>query len=188
MSQQELSLRDLLTLMIIVSDNTATNLAIESLGMNRINALAKELGLTGTIFQRKMLDFEARARDLDNFTTAKDTARILETILDGSLTGPELKDKMMEILRNQQFNHKLPARFARTTPGDPVLAHKTGELPGTEHDAGILETEKSPVIIVVLTNKLENNLAGQTAIARIGELISYGQPHDRTSRQGAVSG
>jgi len=78
---------------------------------------------------------------------------------------------MLEILRNQQFNHKLPARFARVTPGDPVLAHKTGELPGTEHDAGVLETPSGPVVIVALTTDLVENVAGQEAIARIGALI-----------------
>ncbi|MEW6524122.1 MAG: serine hydrolase [Bacillota bacterium] len=170
-SVAELSLRDLASLMIMVSDNTATNLVIDAVGMDRVNQLAGELGLAATSLQRRMMDFEARARGLDNYTSAADTVRILQAIWNGNLTGYQGRDAMLDILRHQQFNHKLPARFAQVTPGDPVLAHKTGELPGIEHNAGIIEKPGLPLFVAVLTTGLASNHAGQQAIAYMGEAL-----------------
>ncbi|WP_255222755.1 serine hydrolase, partial [Shouchella clausii] len=61
-----------MTLMIIVSDNTATNLIIELLGIEKINQLFKDLGFNNTSLNRKMMDFEALKNGIDNTTTARD--------------------------------------------------------------------------------------------------------------------
>ena len=77
-----ITLRDCATLMIILSDNTATNLLIDYLGIEKINNEIRRLGMQKTALQRKMMDAEAKARGLDNFTSAQDVHVILAAILD----------------------------------------------------------------------------------------------------------
>src|SRR5690606_14639683 len=72
-----LTLLDLATLMIVVSDNTATNALIDRLGMASIQVTISRLGLAGTRLGRKMYDFEARARGFENVTCARDIAALL---------------------------------------------------------------------------------------------------------------
>jgi beta-lactamase class A len=71
--------------MIRVSDNTATNLLISRLGMDRIGALAQEFGLRHTALRRRMMDFGALARGQENTTSASDMANLLAEIWGGSL-------------------------------------------------------------------------------------------------------
>ena len=66
-----LSLHDIATLMIISSDNTATNILIDSLGIAQINATCKKMGWNETILGRKMMDFEAKAAGKDNYTSPR---------------------------------------------------------------------------------------------------------------------
>ena len=74
------TLKELATLMIIVSDNQATNILIDFLGMENINLLGKELGLRATFLERKMMDAEARKNGYDNYTSADDISLLLKLI------------------------------------------------------------------------------------------------------------
>ncbi len=67
-----LTVKDVGYLMICLSDNTATNILIDYIGMDKINECIKEKGFTGTVLGRKMMDAEARKAGKDNFTTPKD--------------------------------------------------------------------------------------------------------------------
>ncbi|MGI6782905.1 MAG: serine hydrolase [Aminivibrio sp.] len=147
-------LDDLALLMIALSDNTATNLLIDRLGISEVNADFKKLGLENTVLGRKMLDFEAKKAGRDNFTTAADAARILEILHSGPELPPEYRARAMDILSAQKLNNKLAGLIPADDPDDleQILAHKTGELPGIEHDAGVFFfTSKTPVVIAVLT-------------------------------------
>ncbi|MDI9370019.1 MAG: serine hydrolase [Synergistaceae bacterium] len=147
-------LDDLALLMIVLSDNTATNMLIDRLGIEEINRDFKRLGLENTVLGRKMLDFEAKKAGRDNFTTAADTARILEVLHSGEELPPGYRARAMDILSAQKLNNKLPGLIPVDDPDDleQFLAHKTGELPGIEHDAGIFFFKsKTPVVAVVLT-------------------------------------
>lgn len=172
-----LTWRDLVALMLAVSDNTATNLLIDRLGMDAVNLTAQALGLSATVLQRKMMDFAARAAGRDNFTSAADTARLLTFLVLPSL-GPGLNSpdaganrlisaaacrSLMDILEKQQFNHKLPALL----PG-VRCAHKTGELPGLEHDAGVIYLpDGHPLVVAVFTWELRSNAEGVRTIAEV---------------------
>ena len=163
-----LDLLDLATLMIVVSDNTATNVVIDHLGLGRIEAAVGRLGLTGTALRRKMLDFAARDRGLENWTTPEDTARLLARFATGEGLSRSSAERVRRILLGQQFNHKLAARL----PPGAVLAHKTGELPGLEHDAGWLEVDGDRVVIAAFTRDLRDNADGVAALAAIGGLVA----------------
>lgn len=180
-SGARLRLDDLALLMVSVSDNTAANMLIERLGMDAINAEFKAIGLSSTVLGRKMLDFKAKKEGRDNFTTAGDMALLLETLHSGERLPQEAKNRMMEILSLQKLNTKLPGLIPVLDVDDveQFLAHKTGELPGNEHDVGIFfYSGKRPVVVSVLTEGLKDRVEGVNFCARIGQLI-YTAFHDR---------
>ena len=79
-----LTLLDLATLMIIISDNVATNMLIERLGMANINQRINELAAGKTALQRKMMDDAAKQKGLDNFTCPSDVMMLLERVATGA--------------------------------------------------------------------------------------------------------
>lgn len=162
-----LSLRDYATLMMIQSDNTATNILIDYLGMDAINNEIKALGMNQTLLQRKMMDEEAKKEGLDNFTSAKDTYKILMEIVEGERISPKYRREMLDIMFCQQCNNKLPLLL----PPDVTFAHKTGDLPGTEHDAGILFVGNKKVVVVVMMHELKSNVEGIKLHNQIGSTI-----------------
>ncbi len=174
---------DLATLMIVVSDNTATNLIIDMVGMDRVNRTMSSLGLRDSSLQRKMMDFEAKKAGRDNHISARDMALLLERLVTANGLGKEYCDLALNIMLRQQLNNKLPRGLLlcpacrkavkdypqcpwcyedlrKNPPAGARLAHKTGELAGVEHDAGVLFLKERPIIIVVLTADLKNNEDG----------------------------
>jgi len=101
-----LNLRDYATLMMIQSDNTATNVLIDYLGMDAINDEIKALNMKDTSLQRKMMDGKAKEKGFDNFTSAKDTYKILMEIIDGETISEKYRDEMLDIMLCQQCNNK----------------------------------------------------------------------------------
>ncbi|MGB9975772.1 serine hydrolase [Thermovenabulum sp.] len=162
-----LSIKDLATLMIILSDNTATNILINILGMEHINEEIKQLGMNDTVLQRKMMDLEAKAKGLDNFTSAKDTYMILKNMAESKDMLSDSRKEMIDILLKQQCNNKLPLLM----PVGIKFAHKTGDLPSVEHDAGILYINDREVIVVVMMSNLKNNLEGIKTHNTLGSII-----------------
>lgn len=162
---RELTLADLLTLMIVVSDNTATNVVIDLIGMARINAYCRAAGLAATVVRRVMMDADARARGVENTTSALDQANLLAGLAWGELLTAELRAFAIRTLRRQQFNDGLPALL----PDDVVLAHKTGELPGVRHDVGIVDgTDGRRAVVAVLVTDLTGPCAAHAATGLIG--------------------
>lgn len=140
------SMRRLAEGMICLSDNTATNLLISICGMKRIDARARELGLRHTTLHRCMMDFAARARGEDNFTSAWDMVSLLAGIWDGRSLSIHSRDFALKILLNQ----RLTSRISLYSPCEARFAHKTGELDGIEHDAGIMVLPDNSFTIAVL--------------------------------------
>ncbi len=162
-----LTLLDLATLMTVVSDNTATNLLIDRLGVETVQATIDRLGLTATRLGRKMYDFEARARGLENLTAPRDMARLLRRFANGDGLSETSAAQARTILLGQQFNAGLPARLPSETP----VAHKTGNLPGLLHDAGWIEHERGAVVVVACSDQLANDGDGAAALAAVGEAV-----------------
>lgn len=138
-----MTLLDLVRLMIIVSDNTATNILIRRLGIDRINATLRELGCERTTLRRLLFDCEAAGRGLENTITAREMGMLLEKFWRGEVVSPGASAAMMDILLDQRLNGKLPfflhARGIR-------IAHKTGEDTGVTHDVGVILT-KEPLVV-----------------------------------------
>lgn len=135
------SYREILTKMISVSDNTGTNILIDAVGMDAVNATARNLGLTATQLNRHMMDFNGT----ENYTSASDVAKLLEKAYNGTFVNAEGSALVMQALEAQQDIGGL----LNGLPAGTVFAHKTGTLTTVRHDGGIVEGER-PFVVVVL--------------------------------------
>ena len=161
------SLDYLARVMLIHSDNVATNIMIERLGLEPINQSMRALGMCESALQRKMYDFQARERGLDNWITAGDAQSFFLRMLAPPDHEREVCSAVINTLKDQERNHKLPALL----PPDTVVAHKTGELNGVEHDAGIIFGPFGACCVSVLTQHLEQNAAGVEFCRQVGREV-----------------
>lgn len=139
---------DLVTLMIILSDNTATNLLIDRLGIDAINRRIKQIGAEGCRLNRKLFDAEASSRGIENYITASGVAKLLRMIWKEELVSPSASREMLAILKNQRLNGKIPFFL------DCPIAHKTGEDSGITHDAAIVLSDR-PFLLTVFSNQTD---------------------------------
>ena len=138
---------DLVTLMIILSDNTATNMLIDRLGIDRINETIDRCGFMNTRLRRKLWQPELSRQGIQNTVCAADTERFLRLLHRGELISPAASKEMLGILLNQRLNGKMP--FYLHNQGIRC-AHKTGEDDGITHDVGIIYAER-PVVFSFLS-------------------------------------
>lgn len=164
---EEYSFIDLITLMIILSDNTATNVLIDLLGFEEINQMAMELNLKDTVLKRKMMDFNAAKEGKENLTSPIDMAILMEKIYKGSIINPKSCEIMIEILSKQK--HK--DRLQRYILDEIAIAHKTGELSGLNHDIGVFYLENIDYLIGIFTTNGKDDLDGKRTIGRISKLV-----------------
>ena len=146
----EVTFEDLYTLMIILSDNTATNLLIRQLGMNNINTTLQELGLHNTRINRLLFDSKQSSLGIQNYISAYEIGVLLEKMYFGELISPEASLEMLRILKNQRLNGKIPFFLH----GKADIAHKTGEDDGITHDVGIVYAPQ-PFIVCFCGNEVE---------------------------------
>jgi len=141
-------IRLLARLMIIRSSNLATNLLIDRLGAERVNATAHSLGADSIQVRRGVEDQKAFDLGMNNTTTARDLAVLLAKLDQGKAASPASTAVALDMLRGQEFNDGIPAGLPAGTP----VAHKTGELKAVFHDAALIYPPgRSPFILVVLT-------------------------------------
>ncbi|MBS4192577.1 serine hydrolase [Bacillus sp. FJAT-49705] len=158
---------DLMALMMVVSDNIATNLLIERLGKSEINKCMKEIKLKWTELNRKMMDFEAINNGIDNWTTAYDMVTCLKVIDQQTFLSKESSLKAFSIMEKQQFK-KL---FDTIDLEDLQVASKSGELPGVEHDCAIIRYGDRTIYSAVLIDQLKTPYEGKQILSQIGKLI-----------------
>lgn len=164
---KELALWDVLTLMIIVSDNAASNAVLELLGKETVNKACSDLGLNNTKIERCFMDFEAAEKGLENRTCACDMLCLVEAFLmQGKLPERERK-RAMEILGNQQ-SRKLTAAIEEE---EVQFYGKAGELAGLQADVGIFGEGENVAIAAVFVEGARNPLEAHHLIANIGFLI-----------------
>jgi len=138
----EMTLEDLVKLMIIVSDNAATNILIRRTGMEAVNETLRQYGCRKTTLRRLLFDAQASKRGIQNDITAGEMGMLLETMYRGKLVSAQASRLMLDILLDQRLNGKLP--FFVDSMGIEV-AHKTGEDDGISHDVGILYADE-PIV------------------------------------------
>jgi beta-lactamase class A len=164
----ELTLREVLELMISISDNTATNKVIGLLGAEYINEVFGRLGLRRTSLCRKMMDFSLRRKGVENYTCASDIALLLEKIYHKDLVSEDFSRLALSFLKKQKVSDRIP----RHLPEETVIAHKTGLERGVVHDAGIVFGPKGDYVICVLLDNVRSYETGKKFIAQVS-LLTY---------------
>ncbi len=181
-----LTLHDLLTLMIVVSDNTATNLVLDILGLDAANAFVHNLGMAQTKLVGKLQlseerQNEAQRRGMRNATCAADVLGLLVRLVRRELLPDALTDTALAILKKQQFTEAL-ARYLPTdvelNPEHVTVASKSGCLRGLWHDAGIVYSAAGTPLysLVVMTEGSADRSysfeqEGVMLIARLSERV-----------------
>lgn len=155
---QDYTLDDLVTMMIIISDNTATNAVIDLVTMEKVNSLARQLGMNETSLQRKMLDWEAVKQGRQNYTSPRDLATLFRNIINNKLP---MCDWMMWKL----FHQKHSAKFTAHLPENVRTAHKPGSIDRLEADSGVIYLGNDPFIWCVIVDDVPNR-EGEEFISR----------------------
>lgn len=163
----ELTLEDLARLMIVVSDNTATNLLIDRIGTAIVNDYLAGLGYEITRLGRRMYDFAARHRGFENRCAAGEMTALLTRLERRELVSAEASEAMLAIMRRQACVSKIPRLLPRDTP----VANKTGEITHVSHDVGLIYAPGGPIALAVLTEGARDRVAGEDAIGRIARAV-----------------
>ena len=136
---------DILTLcrlMIVLSDNTATNKLFRFCGIDNCNTAFREMGLEKTVVRRLLFDAEASARGLQNTICPQEMGRLLEQLYRHEFVSSAVSQQAMDVLLKQQIDHKLDGKLC----GEVPIAHKTGEDDHLSNDVGIVFA-KQPFVI-----------------------------------------
>lgn len=173
--QQRATLQELLLWMIITSDNTATNVCIDYIGMEALNQYFQQIGLHATVIQRKMMDFERQQQGFDNVTSARDMQHLFQQIYNGSLLAPKWNEVAMNILLRQRDHESLKRYLVE----DVKIAHKTGSLDTVDHDVGIVFAEHVDYFIGVFLTEVTDN---DQARRYIGQLSKIAYTHFQKDR------
>ncbi|GHF55964.1 beta-lactamase class A [Deinococcus metalli] len=152
-----LTWRDVLTLMIVVSDNTATNLVIGHVGVGAVNAWLDHHGHAHTrLIGKLQLPPEqrnaAQRRGERNRTTAFEQTALLGALARGDVLDAAHTALALDILARQQHRDVIGRRLPRNADGTPRyrLCSKSGELEGVHHDVGVLYTPR-PLVVALLS-------------------------------------
>jgi beta-lactamase class A len=159
-----LTLRDLATMMIAVSDNSATNVLIDRVGIDNVNTLMTSLELKHTVLRRKMMDLEAAVAGRENVSTPREMSSLLEQLYRGKVLNRQLTDDFFKVLST----HK-DSWLPRYLPEGLKVANKPGALEGVRNDSGVVFVEHRPYIVCVMTTYLRRESDGEEAIARVSQ-------------------
>ena len=164
--EPELSMLDLAILMIVVSDNTATNLCIDWAGMAGTNALLREMGLSSTKLRRKMMDSNAVQRGDENVSTPDELVAMLEMLYRGE-PSPGVAGQVLRILRKPKTTP-----LNRAVPAGVAVANKSGGMERVRGDAGIVFLENRPYAVAVMTKfALEDVLRQEAFIVKVARAV-----------------
>ena len=170
-----LSINDIVMLMIIQSDNTATNILIDLVGVDNIVHTMKEIGMEKSTFYNKLMMNNPNPKGF-NQITPNDISKLLKHMTTGKLVSADASEQMLDILKKQQIKdclpEKLPSPYSNFNNGMTAweLAHKTGWIPGTRHDVGIFYVAQRKLIATVLSKGVDD-LLSKRILTEIGEEI-----------------
>ncbi|NGP89807.1 serine hydrolase [Fodinibius halophilus] len=165
------SIRQLITDMITMSSNLATNILIQKVGAHNVTQTMRSYGVDSIMVLRGVEDIKAYEKGLSNRTTALDEAIIYEQLGKGQAVSREASEAMIEILIEQHFNEMIPAQL----PESVVVAHKTGWITGVNHDAGLIILPNGhKYVLVLLSKNAPNRERVQSAFADIsGDIYKF---------------
>lgn len=163
-----MTIADLTVSMITVSSNLATNLLMDVLDADSVQATSERLGTRRMTTLRGVEDIKAYEKGLSNRASSADLAVLLEAVMQGRAVSEQASGRMIDILLRQEFNDMIPAGL----PSEVRVAHKTGWITEIYHDAAIvLPPGEEPYVLVVLTEGWEDVSDAARLGARIAGIV-----------------
>ena len=141
----ELSLRDMATLMMIASDNTATNICIDRAGIAETNALIQGMGLQKTVLRRKMMDTIATMHEQENVATPGELIAMIEFLQAGK-PSPAVAEQALAIMKKHNYGF-----IDRGIPVTVAVANKPGWIEAVMCDAALVYLPRRPYLLAVMT-------------------------------------
>ena len=173
--------RDLATMMVAVSDNSATNVLIDRVGMDNVNAMLRSLGLKQTALRRKMMDVKAAGEGRENVSTPREMMALLAAIHQGKLLDNAHTDAFFKMLATHKDDYA-----ARALPGGVVAATKWGALEAVRNSCGIIFAPSRPFVLCVMTAYDHDERAAEAAIGQIAvasyeyfSILGHASPYGR---------
>ena len=154
--------RDLAALVVSLSDNSATNVLIDRVGMASVNAWLARWGLKETRLRRHMMDVKAARDGRENTATPRELVLLLSALYEGRVFGKATTADFFKMLSMQKKSY-----IPRFLPADLTIANKPGDLDGVRNDAGIVFVPGRPFAIAVMTTFARDELDAELSIARI---------------------
>ncbi len=161
----QLSLNDLAVLMIVLSDNTATNMLIDQTGMANVNATLDQLGLKAIRLQRKMIDLPASARGDENIATPYAAMDLMAKLYRGEIASRNLSDDVLKFLKLRKSSP-----IPKLIPSNISIANKPGGIEGVACDWAVVYVPGRPFAISVMTNYNGETANANDAIANVAKL------------------
>lgn len=158
---------ELLRLMIVYSDNTATNVLMDFLGMEYINQCIKQLGFHDSVLKRKMMDFQSAREGRENLTTASEMADFLRRLYTGTLLGQPYDEQMLSIMKGQADECMMRVWL----PDEIIIARKSGELDCLDHDIAIVYGEKTEYLYCFFVWDAASNNDAREILAVTSKLV-----------------
>jgi beta-lactamase class A len=178
----KLSVRDTAVLMVVLSDNTATNLLIDKVGLEAVNRRMDALGLRQTRLRRKMMDLRAAGEGRENISTPLEMMTLLEKIWKGDGLKEPFRKELLAIMAIPKDS---PIRSG--VPEGVEVAEKPGELEAVRCDSGIVMSAGRPYVLCIMTTYLKRDSDGNPAIAAISKLVyEHLSRLERSSEYGRV--
>lgn len=171
----ELSLKDMATLMMIISDNVATNIMIDYLGIDYINSTIKELGLLNSKLYSK---FESCENKVFGETTTEDYGKVFELIANRKLWNESMTDEIIEILKNQKYTEMVGDGIPKIyidTENEFVknVITKSGKYQSVRNDGGLVITKYGQYILIIFIKDFnDENYLNDEDIYNYGRKIS----------------
>jgi beta-lactamase class A len=159
-----LTLRDLAALTIGLSDNTATNRLIERVTVERVGARMAEWGIRTTALRRRMYDFEAAKRGLENVMTARETAALVARLVAGECVDRATSDAVLALMERCDDDRKLRRYLA---PGTKVPS-KSGTLDASANDAAVFAGAQGTVVVAAFCCEVKERLAAEHLLGMLG--------------------
>jgi beta-lactamase class A len=174
--------RDLALLMVSLSDNSATNVLIDRVGMDNVNSWLSQLGLERTRLRRHMLDVKAAQEGRENTSTPRELVTMLRAIHEGRVFGKATTEEFFRMLSTQKSSY-----IPRHLPADLMIANKPGNLDAVRNDAGIIFVPGRPFAIAVMTTFATDGVEAEESIGRIAQAAwSYFERVGKSSSLGRL--
>lgn len=167
-----MKLSELARHMIVTSNNLATNLLLDLVGVEQVRATLADLGVEGVDVRRGVEDSKAFDAGVNNTVTANGLLSMFRVLQEGRGFPAEDAQRMLEILFQQEYNSGIPAGLPEGARAEARVAHKTGNISTVSHDAGLVFLKnRKPYALSVLTSWEPGASGHPETIARVSRAV-----------------